>query len=373
MFVQAAQAMGFKTIVLDPEAQNGGTFSPAAQVSDAFVTAAFTDTAALQSLADQCFAVTTEFENVPAAALEFLAHESLKVRVAPRASAVRIAQDRVLEKSHFASCGVATAPYCVIEREVDIAAVPADFYPAILKTARMGYDGKGQVTVQSTQELQAAWTGLSHVVCVLEKRLSLASECSVLVARSADGQTIHWPVQRNVHVNGILATTEVGLVESPQDTLLMQAAQKIATDLDYVGVLCVEFFILADGSWVVNEIAPRPHNSGHVTMNGSSLSQFEAQVRAAAGLPLVPPRQHSCCVMLNLLGDVWFEGVGSTSPREPDWAGILALGSAAVGVHLHLYGKAEARRGRKMGHINVTAATLAEAWQTAASIQQLLQ
>jgi 5-(carboxyamino)imidazole ribonucleotide synthase len=373
MFVQAAQAMGFKTIVLDPEAQNGGTFSPAAQVSDAFVNAAFTDTAALQSLAEQCFAVTTEFENVPAAALEFLAHESLKVRVAPRASAVRIAQDRVLEKAHFSSCGVATAPYCVIEREVDIAAVPADFYPAILKTARMGYDGKGQVTVQSTQELQAAWTGLSHVVCVVEKRLSLASECSVLVARSSDGQTIHWPVQRNVHVNGILATTEVGLDESPQDALLVQAAQKIATDLDYVGVLCVEFFILADGSWVVNEIAPRPHNSGHVTMNGSSLSQFEAQVRAAAGLPLVPPRQHSCCVMLNLLGDVWFEGVGSTSPREPDWAKILALGSAAVGVHLHLYGKAEARRGRKMGHINVTAATLAEAWQTAASIQQLLQ
>jgi len=373
MFVQAAQAMGFKTIVLDPEAQKNGAFSPAAQVSDAFVNAAFTDTAALQSLAEQCFAVTTEFENVPAAALEFLAHESLKVRVAPRANAVRIAQDRVLEKSHFASCGVATAPYCVIEREVDIAAVPADFYPAILKTARMGYDGKGQVTVQSTQELQAAWTGLSHVVCVLEKRLSLASECSVLVARSADGQTIHWPVQRNVHVNGILATTEVGLDESPQDALLVQAAQKIATDLDYVGVLCVEFFMLADGSWVVNEIAPRPHNSGHVTMNGSSLSQFEAQVRAAAGLPLVPPRQHSCCVMLNLLGDVWFEGVGSTSPREPDWAKILALGSAAVGVHLHLYGKAEARRGRKMGHINVTAATLAEAWQTAASIQQLLQ
>ena len=373
MFVQAAQAIGFKTIVLDPEAQSEGAFSPAAQVSDAFVNAAFTDTAALQSLAEQCFAVTTEFENVPAAALEFLAHESLKVRVAPRASAVRIAQDRVLEKAHFASCGVATAPYCVIEREVDIAAVPADFYPAILKTARMGYDGKGQVTVQSTQELQAAWTGLSHVVCVLEKRLSLASECSVLVARSADGQTIHWPVQRNVHVNGILATTEVGLNESPQDALLVQAAQKIATDLDYVGVLCVEFFILADGAWVVNEIAPRPHNSGHVTMNGSSLSQFEAQVRAAAGLPLVPPRQHSCCVMLNLLGDVWFEGVGSTPPREPDWAKILALGSAAVGVHLHLYGNAEARRGRKMGHINVTAATLAEAWQTAASIQQLLQ
>lgn len=366
MFVQAAQAMGFKTLVLDPEAQKSDTFSPAAQVSDVFLNAAFSDTAALQSLADQCFAVTTEFENVPAAALEFLAQHAFNVRVAPGASAVRIAQDRVLEKAHFASCGVATAPYCVIEREVDIAAVPADFYPAILKTARLGYDGKGQVTVQSEKELQAAWTGLASRPCVLEKRMSLASECSVLVARSADGHTIHWPVQHNVHVNGILATTEVGLNESPQDALLVQAAQKIATDLDYVGVLCVEFFILPNGSWVVNEIAPRPHNSGHVTMNSSSLSQFEAQVRATAGLPLVPPRQHSSCVMLNLLGDVWHSG-------EPDWAKVLALGSAAVGVHLHLYGKAEARTGRKMGHINITAQNLDTAWQTATSIQQLLQ
>ncbi len=373
MFVQAAQAMGFKTIVFDPEAKTNGVLSPAAQVSSGFVNAAFTDTEALQSLAEQCFAVTTEFENVPAQALAFLADPALSVGVAPRASAVRIAQDRVLEKAHFASCGVPTAPYYVLKGEADIATVPPDFYPAILKTARMGYDGKGQVTVHSADALQAAWSGLLQVVCVLEKRLPLASECSVLLARGADGHTIHWPVQRNVHVDGILATTEVELNESPQEAMLVAAAQKIATDLDYVGVLCVEFFILADGTWVVNEIAPRPHNSGHVTMDASSMSQFEAQARVTAGLPLVQPRQHSSCVMINLLGDRWFEGVDSASPREPDWARVLALGSAAVGVHLHLYGKAEARAGRKMGHINVTAATLAEAWQTAASIQQLLR
>lgn len=381
MFVQAAQAMGFKAIVLDPEAQTEDVLSPAAQVSDGFLNAMFTDTIALESLATQCFAVTTEFENVPAQALAYLAQATPNVHVSPKASAVRIAQDRALEKAHFASCGVTTAPYCVIEAEADIARVPADFYPAILKTARMGYDGKGQVTVKTITDLQASWDGLSRAVCVLEKRLSLASECSVLLARSKDGAMIHWPVQRNVHVNGILATTEVACpadtVEALRDKTLHEsliaAAKSIATGLDYVGVLCIEFFILADGSWVVNEMAPRPHNSGHVTMNGSSMSQFEAQVRVAAGLPVVEPRQHSSCVMLNLLGDVWFDGEQSAVPREPDWAGVLAQGSGAVGVHLHLYGKSDARRGRKMGHINITAQKLETAWQTAALIQQLLR
>lgn len=371
MFVQAAQAMGFKAVVFDPEAQKTGDLSPAAQVSETFINADFLDTAALKSLADQCFAVTTEFENVPADALAFLAQPEHHVRVTPKADTVRIAQDRIAEKRHFAACGVATAPYHVIENDADIVAVPQDFYPAILKTARMGYDGKGQVTIKSASELQAAWAGLSRVICVLEKRLPLAAECSVLLARSLDGHTVHWPVQRNVHVDGILATTEVA---SPLDVLeaardkalhesLVAAAKSIATGLNYVGVLCIEFFILADGSWVVNEMAPRPHNSGHATMNGSSLSQFEAQVRVLAGLPLVQPRQHSSVVMINLLGDVW----------EPDWARVLALGGDSVGVHLHLYGKEEARRGRKMGHINITAQTLDKAWQTARSIQQLLR
>ena len=377
MFVQAAQSMGFRTVVFDPEAEHGGALSPAAQVSDSLMNADFSDIVALQSLADQCSAVTTEFENVSADALAFLAKPSCATFVAPKADAVRIAQNRVLEKKHFEACGVPIAPYAVIDSQPQLSSVFDNFYPAILKTARMGYDGKGQVTVKSAAELRAAWDGLSQVACVLEQRVALASECSVLLARQvgSDGKVrmIHWPVQRNVHVDGILATTEVESKVSPQDAQLVAAAQKIATDLDYVGVLCVEFFILADGSWVVNEIAPRPHNSGHVTMNGSSLSQFEAQVRVLAGLPLVQPRQHSSCVMLNLLGDVWFEDAQGASPREPDWARVLALGSAIVGVHLHLYGKEEARRGRKMGHINVTAATLTEAWQTVTSIQQLLR
>jgi 5-(carboxyamino)imidazole ribonucleotide synthase len=357
MFVQAAQSLGFETVVLCADSDE-----PAAQISNHHIAADYSDRAALQKLAEACCAVTTEFENVPADALAFLAEPARNVRVSPRASAVRIAQDRVLEKAHFAASSVPTAPYHVIETEAHIAAVPPDFYPAILKTARMGYDGKGQVTVHSKIELQAAWDGLLRVVCVLEKRLSLTAECSVLLARDEDGDIIHWPLQRNVHVDGILSTTEVTYDDDLQATLVL-ACKKIITELDYVGVLCIEFFILADGSWVVNEMAPRPHNSGHVTMNASSLSQFEAQARVAAGLPLVQPRQHSAVVMLNLLGQ---------HCQRADWARVLAHGDEHVGVHLHLYGKGEARTGRKMGHINITAQHLEQAWQTARLIQPLL-
>jgi 5-(carboxyamino)imidazole ribonucleotide synthase len=377
MFVQAAQRLGFKTVVFDPDAVSNGQLSPAAQVSEHYIQADYLDTNSLKQLGDQCLAVTTEFENVPADALAFLAEPVRGVHVSPRAAAVRIAQDRVLEKAHFAASGVPTAPYCVIESVANIAAVPDDFYPAILKTARMGYDGKGQVTVRNRSELQAAWDRLSGVVCVLEKRMALASECSVLLARQwdANGQEnmIHWPVQTNVHINGILATTEVELrASTTQEIARIEAAKKIASDLDYQGLLCIEFFILADGAWVVNEMAPRPHNSGHVTMDASSVSQFEAQVRVAAGLPLVTPRQHSSVVMVNLLGDVWFNSVTSDTPCEPDWAQVLTLGNDAVGVHLHLYGKHEARRARKMGHINVTAQSLELARSVAARIQKKL-
>jgi 5-(carboxyamino)imidazole ribonucleotide synthase len=366
MFVQAAQSMGFETVVLCTDSDE-----PAAQISNHHIAADYNDRTALLKLAESCCAVTTEFENVPADALAFLAEPARNVRVSPKASAVRIAQDRVLEKAHFAASGVPTAPYYVIESDAQIAAVPVDFYPAILKTARMGYDGKGQVTVTSKTELQTAWDGLSQVVCVLEKRLPLAAECSVLMARDASGNIIHWPLQRNVHVDGILSTTEVAsqadIALAGNDGLqasLVLASKKIITELDYVGVLCIEFFILADGSWVVNEMAPRPHNSGHVTMNASSMSQFEAQVRVAAGLPLVQPRQHSAVVMLNLLGQ---------HCAYADWEKVLAHGNEHVGVHLHLYGKGEARTDRKMGHINITAQTLEQAWQTAKLIQPLLQ
>ena len=360
MFVHAAQAMGYFTAVLDPDAH-----SPAGQVSHHHIRADYGDAAGLAALARVSDAITTEFENVPAAALATLA--ALRP-VAPAASAVAIAQDRAQEKAHFVRCGVPCAPYAVIETAAQLAAVPADLLPGILKTARMGYDGKGQVRVTTSAELAAAWDSVGQVPCVLEKILPLALECSVIVARGRDGSMVHLPVQRNLHRDGILAVTEVYASNLP--LALMQqavaAAKSIAHGLDYVGVLCVEFFVLEDGSLVVNEIAPRPHNSGHYSQNACDISQFELQVRTLAGLPLVQPRQHSAAVMLNLLGDLWF--TQSDTAQTPPWDAVLAL----PGAHLHLYGKQEAKRGRKMGHLNLTAATPEAARATALQAAALL-
>jgi 5-(carboxyamino)imidazole ribonucleotide synthase len=342
MFVHAAQRMGYFTAVLDPDED-----SPAGRVSHQHVRADYLDEQGLAALAAASDAITTEFENVPAAALARLAGQR---PVAPDASAVGIAQDRAREKAHFQACGVACAPHAVITSKESLAAVPETLLPGILKTARLGYDGKGQVRVASRAELRSAWESLRRADCVLEKLLPLAFECSVVVARGRDGAMVNLPVQRNLHRDGILAVTEVlpEGVPPAQALRAIEATRAIADGLGYVGVLCVEFFGLADGSLVVNEMAPRPHNSGHWSIEGADVSQFELQVRTLAGLPLVQPRQHSPAVMLNLLGDLWFrEG---TEARTPDWAGVLAL----PGAHLHLYGKREARPGRKMGHLTVT-------------------
>ena len=359
MFVHAAQAMGYATAVLDPDAQ-----SPAGLVSHHHIQTAYTDAAGLAQLAACCDAITTEFENVPADALRTLA--ALR-RVAPAASAVAIAQDRAAEKAHFGRCGVACAPYAEIHAVTDVAALPEDLLPGILKTARMGYDGKGQVRVQDRAALATAWDALGQVPCVLEKMLPLALECSVIVARGSDGAMVNFPVQRNLHREGILAVTEVfeGNVPAALAAQAVAGARAVAQGLDYVGVLCVEFFVLADGSLVVNEIAPRPHNSGHYTQNACDQSQFDLQVRTLAGLPLTQPRQHSPATMLNLLGDLWGQrGADSV----PDWAAVLAL----PGVHLHLYGKTQARPGRKMGHLNVTGATPAQVRATALQAAHIL-
>jgi 5-(carboxyamino)imidazole ribonucleotide synthase len=343
MFAHAAQRMGYLTAVLDPDAD-----SPAGRVSHFHIHSDYTDVDGLARLAGLADAVTTEFENVPASSLEHLASAR---PVAPGAPAIAIAQDRIAEKAHFGRCGVACAPYAVIESAAHLDAVPEVLLPGILKTARLGYDGKGQQRVATRAELAAAWDASGNVACVLEKLLPLDFECSVIVARGEDGQMVHFPVQRNLHRDGILAVTEVHAQNMPEALAqrAVDATKKIATGIDYVGVLCVEFFVLGDGSLVVNEMAPRPHNSGHYTMDACDVSQFELQVRTMAGLPLNPPRQHSPAVMLNLLGDLWFDGPDAAAV-EPGWANVLAL----PGVHLHLYGKTEARRGRKMGHLNIT-------------------
>jgi 5-(carboxyamino)imidazole ribonucleotide synthase len=354
MWSHAAQALGYRTAVLDPDAQ-----SPAGLVSHVHVCADYLDPAALAEMAAQCQAITTEFENVPAEALRQL---GLNLPCMPDADAVAVAQDRAQEKAHFVTSGVPVAPHAVLHSAADIAAVPANLMPGILKTTRMGYDGKGQVPVASLADLPVAWQalqGAGATVCILEKRLPLAAECSVVLARSLDGQMVHLPVQVNLHRAGILAVTEVfeNALPAATEALALKAAYNVARGLNYVGVLCVEFFLLQDGPerdalgpLVVNEIAPRPHNSGHHSIDSCDLSQFELQVRCMAGMPLVQPRLHSPSVMLNLMGDLWF-AKGDTA-IEPPWSQVLAL----PGAHLHLYGKKQARPARKMGHLTLTAA-----------------
>jgi 5-(carboxyamino)imidazole ribonucleotide synthase len=344
MFVQAAQAMGYYTVVLDPD-----VISPAGLVSHYHIQSGYLDEQGLAQLMQRCAAITTEFENVPAPALMTLGSAR---PVAPSAEAVGIAQDRVKEKAHFVRCGVPCAPYAVIDSAAHLEAVPDDLLPGILKTARMGYDGKGQMRVKTRAELAAAWAGLKGVTCVLEKMLPLKAECSVIVARGWDGTCVNLPVQLNLHREGILAVTEAYEENMPLAGVnqAVEATKAIAEELQYVGVLCVEFFVLNDDSLVVNEMAPRPHNSGHYSMDACDLSQFDLQVRTLAGLPLVQPRQHSPAIMLNLLGDLWVDG------KTPPWHQVLAL----PGAHLHLYGKLQASKGRKMGHLTFTGATVAQ-------------
>jgi 5-(carboxyamino)imidazole ribonucleotide synthase len=368
MFAQAAQAMGYKVAVLEPSAD-----CPAGQVAERLVEAGYEDNAGLDQLAAQCAAITTEFENVPAASLSRLAQT---VFVAPNAHGVSVAQDRIAEKSFFVACagksGVMPAPHKVIAVDADIDAIGDALLPGILKTVRMGYDGKGQVRVHTRADVRAAFESMGQVTCLLEKMLPLAYEVSVLTARGADGESSVYPIAENVHRDGILFTTTVpgpnvteACARQAQD-----AARAIVAELGYVGVLCIEFFVLTDGSLVVNEMAPRPHNSGHYTIDACVTSQFAQQVRAMARLPLGDCRQHSPAVMLNILGDVWFEGESTgedEQAREPAWDRVLAL----PGANLHLYGKSDPRRGRKMGHLTFVAPTLQQAQeqlQTACAI-----
>ena len=359
MFVHAAQALGYRTAVLDPDAA-----SPAGLVSHLHLRCAYDDAAGLAQLAQHCVAITTEFENVPAPSLAWLATQR---PVAPRAEAVAICQQRAAEKAHFLRSGVPCAPHALVDDSTALQALDPGLFPAILKTAQLGYDGKGQRQVASLAELPAAWDALQRVPCVLEKRLPLRHEISVIVARGADGQWVHLPVQQNLHRDGILAVTQVPAPDVPVAlaAAAVEQAARLAASMDYVGVLCVEFFVLADGTLVANEMAPRPHNSGHYSIDACDVSQFELQARCMAGLPLVAPRQHSAAVMLNLLGDLWFRGEAAAVPR---WDELLAL----PGVHLHLYGKAEPRRGRKMGHLNVTAVDAASARRVALQAAALL-
>lgn len=357
MLVHVAQRMGLRAVVLDPD-----THCPAGQAADRLLRGAYDDPAALAELALACHAVTTEFENVPASSLQLLA---ASVAVSPGAEAVRICQHRAREKAHFLASGVPCAPHAVVASESDLQAVGDDLLPGVLKTSQLGYDGKGQCRVADRAQLAAAWrTTLGGRPCVLEALVPIRRELSVVVARAADGAMVHLPVQQNLHRDGILAVTQVPAPDVDAETTgrVAAMARRLAESMGYVGVLCVEFFVLEDGRVLANEMAPRPHNSGHPSIDACDVSQFELQLRTLLGLPLTVPRQHSPAVMLNLLGDLWFDPAApDAAPREPDWPAVLVL----PGVHLHLYGKTEPRRSRKMGHLTVTAATPESARDTA--------
>ncbi|BBE10127.1 phosphoribosylaminoimidazole carboxylase ATPase subunit [Mycoavidus cysteinexigens] len=365
MFCFAAQTMGYRVAVLDPNPA-----SPAGVVADRHFCAAYEDEAVLAEFAQLCTAISTEFENVPAASLEYLARTTY---VSPASHCVAIAQDRIAEKRFMESCGIAVAPHLIIESTERLAQFNHEqlnsVLPGILKTARLGYDGKGQIKVASAVELQHAYAELGGVACVLEKQVPIAYEVSTLIARSVKGGTAIYPLVRNAHRHGILMQTVAPAPNVPpaQVDVATHTALALAEQLRYVGVLCVEFFVLEDGSLLANEMAPRPHNSGHYTVDACATSQFEQQVRAMTGLPLGDTRQHSAAVMLNLLGDLWF--AGEAHQQTPLWHEVLGLPAA----RLHLYAKEEARPARKMGHLTLAAATLDEASVAACESARLLQ
>ena len=335
MFTLAAHSMGYRVAVLDPDPS-----SPAGQIADVHLKAAYQDRDALQQLSDTCAAVTTEFENVPADSLRWLA---ARCTVRPTGDSVAVAQDRLREKQFLVKSGFAVAPFAPVTTREECDRVPVDLLPGILKRARFGYDGKGQAAVETIDEVRAAFEAMGAEACVLEKRVALACELSVVAARGADGLTRSFPVAENRHENGILDVSIVPARVSAELALKAEAqAQSVATKLGYCGVLAVEFFVTSDGALLVNEIAPRPHNSGHYTIDACATSQFEQQVRTLCGLPLGESRLLSPIVMVNLLGDVWQKG-------EPAWNAIFGAPQAK----LHLYGKRDARPGRKMGHFTV--------------------
>ena len=360
MFCYEAHRLGYKVAVLDPDPS-----SPAGAVADLHICAAYTDTAALQQLGQQCAVISTEFENVPAQSLEFLEQYG---PVRPSAQAVAVIQNRISEKEFITKAGVAVAPYAAIRSEADLAQADEQLFPGILKAARFGYDGKGQIRVQTRAQAQAAFAELNHVECVLEALQSLKAEISVVLARATDGAVALYTAAYNQHLDGILAlSTPAHSAQLPSyHQQAQQAAVAIAQALDYVGVLCVEFFVLEGGRLVANEIAPRPHNSGHHTIEACYSSQFEQQVRIMAALPLGDSSLLMPACMFNVLGDVWFDEKGHRI--EPDWAALAALS----GVYVHMYGKAEARPGRKMGHITVVAPTNEQLHQRAQQVAHVL-
>ena len=332
MLSQAASRLGFNVVILDPEEN-----SPAGRVSQGQIVAAYDDPTALMVLGQTCQAVTFEFENVPATSVERLAQGGAVVAPGPKALAV--AQDRVDEKTFLNGVGATTVDFVAVDSLNDlIAGLGRLGAPALLKTRREGYDGKGQVWVRSAAMAADAWHAVGERPAILEARADFVRELSVIAARGRDGRIAVYPLGENVHKGGVLKTTLApAAVDAKTERRARAIARAILEGLDYVGVLGVELFDLGGGRLLVNEIAPRVHNTGHWTQDGCVCDQFEQHIRAIAGWPLGPTIAHARVEMTNLLGD-----------EVEQWTKLLARADA----RLHLYGKAEARPGRKMGHVN---------------------
>ena len=331
MLAIAAARLNFRTVILEPQAD-----CPAAQLANRQITAAYDDPAALAELADICDVVTYEFENVPVVAAETL---SASVSVYPPPKALEAAQDRLVEKRFLNGCGITTARFHTIDSQSDLDTALKDFGgQGVLKTRRLGYDGKGQKVFRSAADSpDGAYAALGGVPLILESFVAFEREVSIIAARAIDGTVACFDPAENVHRNGILHTSTVpAAISAATADAARQSAEKILAALNYVGVIGIEFFVLADGGLIANEMAPRVHNSGHWTEAACVVSQFEQHIRAVAGLPLGNAERHSDCVMQNLIGDDIL--------AVPDW---LQRPDTLV----HLYGKTEWRSGRKMGHV----------------------
>jgi 5-(carboxyamino)imidazole ribonucleotide synthase len=346
MIAIAAKRMGYRVVVLDPTPD-----CLAGQVADDEITAPYTDVAAARDLARRCAVVTAEFENVPAETLEAI---EPMVPVRPSSRVLRIAQNRIAEKTFLAEHGFPVPNFRPVRSHEELLRAISEIgCPAVLKTATGGYDGKGQVRIEHPDEAERAWERLGKVDCVLEEFVPLEREVSVIVARNLRGEEVVYPIAENTHANHILDTSVMPARIAPELARRAQElARAIAEALGVVGLLCVEMFVAQDGRLLVNELAPRPHNSGHQTFDAAVTSQFEQLVRAICNLPLGSTELYRPAAIANLLGDLWEGG-------EPNWAKALELPE----VKLHLYGKTEPRPGRKMGHLTATAETPDEALQ----------
>lgn len=356
LFVVAARTMGYAVVVLDPEAD-----CPAAQLANKHIQASYTDHDALAQLSQACAAITTEFENVPASALDYLAGAR---PVRPSGAVLAITQDRICEKNFLQTNGFDTASFVAVEQRLALpAALKHLATPALMKTSRAGYDGKGQRWVHNLSEAELAFADLGGRPCVLEARVNIQMEISVVIARGVDGSVVAYPISENKHRDGILDISIVPARISPELAQhATQTAIRIAELLDYCGVMAVEFFIAQNNQLFVNEIAPRPHNSGHYTVDACVTSQFEQQVHALCGLPLGDSSLLSPAVMVNILGNLW------RGNQAPPWDRVLSHPRAK----LHLYGKREPRPGRKMGHFTYLSESVEEALAQALAIQNAL-